>query len=151
MHCVLMLDLAVTILSYFISQLGSFLDDEVHTPNNNTKETMEEHLFRCQPFIYRLTLWLLSFLVAACSINTSLGAIFFFCGFLTYLWDNQPRFISKALILVVMVLATPILLYMGVCITTLAGVVFVWVRIKCRGLRDEDDGGDSGDQRSNRG
>jgi hypothetical protein len=83
-HCSLMLNLAGTILAFFVSQFGYFLDDEIHSPTDNNKETIEECLFRCQPFIYRVAIWLMSFLACACMINTSLGAIFFFCRFLMY-------------------------------------------------------------------
>lgn len=150
-HCALMLDLAGTILSYFVSQFGDFLDDEIYDPHNNTKETMEQHLFRSQPFIYRLAIWLMSFLIASCSINTSLGAIFFFCGFLMYLWGEKPRLIADALISVVTVLATPILLHMGVCIVILAGVTLAWLRIKWEAKDNNDEREGSGDMENNEG
>jgi hypothetical protein len=136
-QCSLMLNLAGTILAFFVSQFGFFLDDEIHT--GNKKETIEEHLFRCQPFIYRIAIWLLSFLVGACMINTSLGAIFFFCGFLMYVWTEQAKDIAKVLISVVGLLATPILLHMAVCIVILVGILIAWIKIRRAGVTRNDE------------
>jgi hypothetical protein len=145
-HCSLMLNLAGTILAFFVSQFGYFLDDEIHSPTDNNKETIEERLFRCQPFIYRIAIWLLSFLVCACMINTSLGAIFFFCGFLMYVWTEEAKDIARALISVVGLLAAPILLHMAVCIIILIGVFVAWMKIRWAGVTINDEQADSGDK-----
>lgn len=147
-QCALMLNLAGTILAFFVSQFGYFLDDEIRSPMDHNRETVEERLFKYQPFIYRIAIWLMSLLVGACMINTSLGAIFFFCGFLMYVWTDEARDIAKALISVVVLLATPILLHMAVCIVVLVGVFFAWVKIKWVGIPRNDEQTDNGDEKA---
>jgi ABC-type microcin C transport system permease subunit YejE len=138
-----MLNLAGTILAFFISQFGYFLDDEIRLPTDNNKETVEERLFSCQPFIYRIAMWLLYFLIFACMINTSLGAIFFFCGFLMYVWTEKASDIGKALLSVVVLLAAPILLHMTVCVVILVRVFFAWTNIRFAGVTRDDEQLDS--------
>lgn len=63
-----------------------------------------------------------------------------------YVWTEQAKDMARALISVVVLLATPILLHMAVCIVILIGIFFAWVKIRWAGvMRNNEQVGSSYD------